>query len=205
MTRTTLPIALLALTLSLTGAIALTPTSHAAASSVDTTRWQLNFSAGSLRMHVDDLTGQAYWYFTYEVVNRTGQDRFWAPRMTLFTDTGKIVQSGQDVPSRVERDLIRLINNPYMVSQNQAIGQIRQGQENAIDSIAIWPVDSVEVTELTIFIAGVSSETSEIQHPITGQSIIEQRTIRRDYIVPGDAGARGSRPVELVNQEWIMR
>ena len=46
-------------------------------------RWQLDFDAGDLRLYVDQESGDAYWYFTYQVTNRTRKDQVWAARFTL--------------------------------------------------------------------------------------------------------------------------
>ena len=46
--------------------------------------WDLEFDAGPLRLYIDRESGNGYWYFTYTVTNRTGSDRLWAPRFTLY-------------------------------------------------------------------------------------------------------------------------
>ena len=63
-------------------------------------RWQFEFTPGPLRLYIDRDSQDAFWYFTYQVVNRTGRDRIWAPEFTLFTDDGAIVRSGEDVPPK---------------------------------------------------------------------------------------------------------
>ena len=60
-------------------------------------RWELTFESGDLRLYVDEGTGQAYWYFTYKVINRTGKDQIRAPTFTLFTDVGEIIGSKRTV------------------------------------------------------------------------------------------------------------
>ena len=40
--------------------------------STGTPRWELVFEPGDLRLYVDPVADQAYWYLTYEVTNRTG-------------------------------------------------------------------------------------------------------------------------------------
>jgi len=169
------------------------------------TRWELTFAPGDLRLYVDDVSGRPYWYFTYKVVNNTGQDRYWAPRFTLFTDSGEIVASGERVPSYIETDLIALVNNPYLERQNQVIGRIFVGEENAIEGLVAWPAESLDVNELSIFIGGISGETAEVAHPITGEKEVLQKSLRRDYRIPGSAAARGDDPVEVVAHEWVMR
>ncbi len=168
-------------------------------------RWELEFEPGALRLYVDDFGGQVYWYFTYLVTNRTGREQIWAPSFTLFTDAGEIVASGRDVPSRIAEDLRELLGNPLLENQNEVIGEIFHGREHAKEGLVIWPAGSLEVNELSMFIAGLSGETAAVEHPITGYEVVLRKTLQRDYLIPGDSLARGSKPIDLVDQHWVMR
>lgn len=169
------------------------------------TRWELEFSAGPLRLYVDEVGGQAYWHFTYKVVNRTGRERVWAPRFTLFTDVGEIMVSGRGVPTRVTDALMDLLGNPLLENQNAVIGELFHGREHAREGLVVWPAGSVAVNELSLFVAGISGETAAITNPITGEELVLRKTLKRDYLVPGDALPRGSTPAGLVGQSWVMR
>lgn len=168
-------------------------------------RWELQFEPGELRMYEDPLDGRAYWYFTYVVMNRTDEDQLWAPSFTLYTDGGHILQSGRDVPTRVEVAIRRLLRNDLLETQNEAIGELYQGREHAKDGLVVWPVRDAKVTELSLFVGGISGETARVMNPLTGEEHILRKTLRRDYLIPGDARARGSRPVEMVEQVWVLR
>ncbi|MFO0829260.1 MAG: hypothetical protein U0572_14070 [Phycisphaerales bacterium] len=158
--------------------------------------WELDFRPGALRMYTDAETGKAYWYFTYKVINRTGKDRMWAPRLELFTDGGAIELSGRSVPTEVTRNLLRLLGNPLMQDQNQVIGEIHVGEENAKEGLVVWPAADLQVTEFTVFVAGASGKVRKVADPRTGQPRAERWTIRFNYLVPGDPVARGSSPVQ---------
>lgn len=168
-------------------------------------RWELNFQSGPLRLYVDDETGDSYWYFTYTVTNRTGKDQLWAPSLVLFTDAGEILHAGRDVPSRVTDDLLDLLGNEFLEDQNQIIGDILQGREHAKEGLVVWRPRNLNVNELSVFIAGISGETARVKNPITGQEVILRKTLQRDYLVRGNASARGSEPIELVEEQWILR
>ena len=75
----------------------------------------------------------------------------------------------------------------------------------ARDGVVVWPAREVTVNELTLFIRGVSGETGRVRNPLTGGVVVLYKTIQRDYLIPGDALARGSKPVDLVRQQWILR
>ena len=52
----------------------------------------LDFKPTELRLFRDAESGRHYWYFIFEVVNKTGQDQRFAPRIELLTDEGRIVR-----------------------------------------------------------------------------------------------------------------
>ena len=168
-------------------------------------RWELVFEPGDLRLYVDPVADQAFWYLTYEVTNRTGRERVWAPSFILFTDAGEIVASGRGVSTRVAMDIHELLGNELLENQNEIIGEIFHGREHAKEGLVIWRADELDVTEVSVFVAGISGETATINNPITGEIVVLRKTLQRDYIVPGDVLARGSRPVEPVRHRWVMR
>ncbi len=167
-------------------------------------RWQLDFEPGELRLYEDGANG-AYWFFSYQVTNRTGRQQIWAPLFTLFTDRGEIIASGRDVPATVLEDLIDLLGNELLERQNEVIGEILPGKEHAKEGLIIWPATELDVNEISLFIAGVSGETARVTNPITGEEVLMRKTLQRDYLVRGDALPRGRDPVELVSERWILR
>ena len=169
-------------------------------------RWELTFEPGPLRLYVDSADdSNVYWYFTYKVTNRTGRDQVWAPSLTLFTDSGEIMNSGRDVPARVVDSIDALLGNELLESQNEIIGDIHHGKEHAKEGLAVWPAKSTDINELSLFVAGISGETARITNPVTSEDVVLRKTLQRDYLIRGDALARGSKPAELVHQEWILR
>ncbi len=168
-------------------------------------RWELEFEPGDLRLYVDPVDDQAYWYFAYVVTNRTGRDRIWAPSFILFTDAGEILASGRGVASRVASDLQELLGNELLENQNEIIGEIFHGREHAKEGLVIWPARNLDVNEISMFVAGISGETVPVNDPITCKVVVLRKTLHRDYLVPGDVLPRGSAPIELADQRWVMR
>ncbi len=168
-------------------------------------RWELEFEPGAVRLYVDQNQNRAYWYFTYKVTNRTGRDQVWAPRLVLFTDAGAILPGGRRVPSRVVDDLIGLLGNDLLETQNEIIGEIYQGRGNAREGLVVWPASNLQVNELSLFVGGISGETTSVENPVTGERVLLRKTLQRDYLIRGDAAARGSDPLELAGQRWVMR
>ncbi len=190
-----------------TGAVALTPSSAPADYPKPRevpVRWELDFKSGPLRLYID-AQNRPWWYFTYEVINRTGRDRVWAPLLVLYNDQGEIIRSGTNVPLGVTNEILDLLGNPLLMPQNQVIGNLLQGPEHAVEGLAVWPANFLNVTEMNLFISGISGETAEVANPKTGERVIFQKTLQIDYVIPGDPLARGSDPVSVQDQRWIMR
>jgi hypothetical protein len=158
--------------------------------------WQVDFRPGALRLFVDGTTGEKYWYFTYKVVNRTGVDRLWAPRFEFFSDRGEIKVSGKQVPTKVTDSLLEMLGNPLLQDQNRILGDLLIGEENAKEGLVVWPAGDADITELTIFVTGASGKVRKVPDAKTRELKAERWTLRFNYLVPGDAVARGSEAVE---------
>jgi hypothetical protein len=168
-------------------------------------RWELTFEPGELRLYRDPETSRYFWWFTYAVTNRTNGVQLWAPSMVLYTDTGEIIQAGKEVPGNVTEALLGMMNNQFLEDQNEIIGDILQGKEHMKEGLVVWRANSLAVNEVSLFISGTSGETARVKNPISGSEVILRKTLQRDYLIPGDATARGSEPAQLMNQEWVMR
>jgi hypothetical protein len=168
-------------------------------------RWELRFQPGELRLHTDPVENKTYWFFDYMIINRTGRDQVWAPSFVLFTDGGEIMRSGEGVPLRVTREIMDLIGNDFLQHQYEIIGEIHHGIEHAREGIVVWPARKLNVTEISLFIGGISGETAHVQNPLNGETVLLRKTLQRDYLIPGDPAARGRRPARFVEERWIFR
>ena len=165
---------------------------------IDRLDWELKFVPGPLRLYKDARDGRLYWYFTYTVTNLTDRDLVFAPQIELFFDSGEIIKSGRGVPTRVVNGLRELLGNPLLEDQNRIIGDLRVGPENARTGLAVWPAENQEVNEITLFFRGLSSDRRTVAHPSVSDKTVDlYRTLRREYLVPGDAVARGSAAIPL--------
>lgn len=167
--------------------------------------WQLDMKPGELRLYTDPETGESFWYFTYKVINRTGQDRWWGPKFELMDDQGAIKRAGKDVPVIITKRIEALIGNPLVQDQYEVLGEIKQGEANAKEGFLVWPAGEMDATEMHLFIRGMSSEISTLQDPKSGESRVLHKSMRCDYRVSGDPKARRSEPVECELTQWIMR
>ena len=148
-------------------------------------RWQLRLDTGDLRFYRDLKTSDGYWILIYEVTNETNEDHRWIPQFDLVTDKGEIIADGDDVPRNVQLTLLDLFGDPLLKSQSDASGPLLQGEENAIRGLTIWKAGHEDVREVQVFAGGVSGDTAEVIHPISGETKKLHRVIQFSWFVDG--------------------
>lgn len=172
--------------------------------------WELEYHAGPMRLFRDPATGGLYWYATFTVVNRSGRDRFIAPRWELVDEEGRIAAEGRGVPGDVLRAIQRLLNDPSIEESTAIMGAIGQGPGNARDGFVVFPAGP-EVRRFSLMVSGLSNGEETLKDAKTGQRVVLHRTWRVDYQIPGDRSAlRGPAPLAepesgTSNPSWIHR
>jgi hypothetical protein len=172
-------------------------------------RPELTFRPGPLRM-LKAMDDNWYWYFTYEVVNRTGRDTMWAPSLVLYTDRGEILPADSEVPRVVLQQISEYIGDPLLESRTEIVGTVRQGEGHARRGLAVWPAHRTDVNAIRLFVRGLSPEKTTIEHPVSGDRVTLRKTLQLMYLVPGDPRARGDDPVPehpqaRTEDRWIFR
>lgn len=170
-------------------------------------RWQLDVEPGKLRMITIDVDGQpqSYFYFTYKVINNSGEDVLFAPAFDLATNEGDIVRSGRDVPVAVTRKIMDMLENPLLEDQVEAIDQLLQGPENAREGLIVWPVPAMDAEQITVYMAGFSGETKTIKVPDSDETVTLRKVMMIRYNAGGTLEGRGTEPIPEVQRRWIMR
>jgi len=168
-------------------------------------RWELQFEVvHDLRLL--ELDNQYYWFLTYLVTNRTGEDQVFVPNSVLATDAGDIVKDGEDVPYEITQRILKLMKDPLLESKNQIIGQLKTGKEYAREGLMVWKAGSLDdVRDVRVFFGGLSSDSQVVKNPVTGEDAVVRKHLARLYDCPGDPVADPARAVQLRKQEWIMR
>jgi len=195
-----------------------------AASDVPIT-WDLDIEFDRPRTIRVTLPGESkpstFWFLRYTVTNSTGADRIFAPELALFTDTGQLLRAGAKVPPQVFDSIKKIYNDPLLKRQSDMVGKLLQGEDNALDGVAIWRDFDPKAGAFDIFIGGLSGDTVVIKLPkpikvkevgadgkmqtITRDKIILAKTLRLSYKIPGQADARVHTKPKLVKKEWVMR
>lgn len=177
-------------------------------------RWQLDVEPGPLRLATFEVGGQprAFFYFTYLVTNRSGEERYFAPIWELATDDGRLLRAGQGVPLEVTEALLSRLADPALEDQISVIGNLRQGPEHAREGLVIWPAENLRVDEVRIYGTGFSGETKRVPLP-TGETqadgrpveVVLRKTLMLTYDTPGQLTGLGNTPIRKSGERWIMR
>lgn len=195
--------------------------------------WQLDFRFEPPRRITVQLPDQeqptTYWYVLCTVTNRTDEDVLFYPRFTLLTNTCQTIEAGQDVNPAAYTAIKKRHHATYPLLQPMvsAIGRVLQGQDNAIDTVAIWKDFDPKADNFTIFVSGLSGETQPIRNPAYDRQADEntdatgdadtnkaaqpeffylRKTLRIQYAIPSDPVTRTkARPYRSTRMDWIMR
>jgi hypothetical protein len=206
------------------GAIAMVPTIStvwaAPEPSLVPSRWEFDIDPGPLRLAMVEVERQvegpngsvavvrqpeAFLYFTYTVINNTGEDRMYAPSFELAMDDGDLLKSGQGVPASVTREILQRLNNPFLLDQIGIIGTLEQGEENAREGLVLWPAGSLKSDEAIVFCSGLSGEFKRVTRPDNGEEITLRKVLMLRHHTPGDILGQGDLPFDRVQQRWILR
>jgi hypothetical protein len=172
--------------------------------------WNLEYEAGPMRLFRDAATGEAYWYATFTLFNRSGQDRHVAPRWELVDEEGRVTPEGRGVPGDVTKAIQRLLNDPELQESHGVMGAMGQGPANAKSGFVVFPAGP-ELRRFSLLVSGLSNGEDAIKDVKTGKRVVTRRTWRIDYQVPGDRAAlRGPVPLAEAesgtsNPSWIYR
>jgi hypothetical protein len=188
-------------------------------------QWQFEIELGDFRPIAvrlpDKKEDQIFWYLRYTVTNRSGEDRIFVPEFILYTDTGEIVRAGKQTPMVVFNKIKALYNDPLMKIPTAMTGTLLQGEDNAKSSVAIWPDFDPNAGKVSIFLGGLSGETTSVdlpapitvvepdwrgeEHTVTKDKLLLVKTLELQYAIPGEKAARRHLAPKLTKQHWVMR
>lgn len=176
------------------------------------TRWEFDLSVSPLRITTiqgEDGVARSFFYLTYSVTNRTGEDRLLTPLWELTTDHGETLASGRGVPPRVVQTLMKRLDRPLLEDQVQILGTLRQGRANTKHGLVVWPAHDLRIDEVVVYATGFSGESTRIttEDPETGEvkTFVLRKTWMRRHPVPGDLIGIDGRRLEEAQTRWVMR
>jgi hypothetical protein len=187
--------------------------------------WELEFEHAAPKPILVKVPGKVepelYWFMPYKVINRTGEDRFFVPDIVLYTSTGQILRSNQDVNLAVYEYIKQTLNEPLLRDNAAMTGKLLQGADNAKTGVAIFKDFDPEAAAFDVFVGGLSGEYATVELPtpievtqvdldgeqnvVTKSRIVLSKTLKLSYGLRTEARARMSAKPELNEKVWVMR
>lgn len=200
--------------------------------------WELKFTFQTPQRIAVALPGKAshFWYVLYRVVNDTGADRDFLPVLERVAESeselpAEQVDKNPDQAPQILRSSARVgldpavfraikarhaKTHPFLVSPIEAIGRIKEGADNAVDSVAIFDDLDARYSSFTIYVGGLTGERKQIANPSfdpkkpaddkkNPRSFVIQKTLALPYRLPGDPASRRVVEPALERLHWVMR
>jgi hypothetical protein len=177
--------------------------------------WELKLEHSAPKRIVVDIPGgapQAFWYMTYKVTNDTDQPRSFLPVFELLMEDGSLHRSDRNLPYKVFTEIKAREKNRFLEHFTQIGGEVRIGEDEARDGVAIWKEPAAEMGSFSIFLTGLSGEIARLKDAegkelknADGQSIILRKTLQMNYFVRGDEVYPGQDEVNTRPEAWVMR
>lgn len=172
--------------------------------------WEMTFTHGDpqpIAVKQSDGRTQWYWYMTYKIVNDTDREQQWIPEITVTTDQGAVMIAGENVPAAVFNQIKQREANELLEHPDRIVGKILLGEDNARESVAIWPAQSEDADQWTIFVSGVSGETAVIADPDdAAKQVVLRKNYWVEYATPGDNEVHPQdQSIKRIGAGWVMR
>ena len=178
--------------------------------------WELKFQHSTPKRIVVELPGEpvpkAYWYMTYTVTNNTDDEQTFLPVFEMLTREGKVIRSDNNIPKKVFEAIKAREKDQFLQPAYAVAGELRVGEDQAKDSVAIWEEPEPRMGTFSIFVGGLSGEIAELKDddgkPVKdkdGNTVILRKTKQLEYQVRGDELYPGNDSIDLKEERWIMR
>ncbi|HYE20667.1 MAG TPA: hypothetical protein VEA69_19620 [Tepidisphaeraceae bacterium] len=152
-----------ALAILVVAAVATSPAAAYPKPAVNKTAWELDVQTSApIRIAVKapgDSAPKAYWYMLMTVTNNTGEEQQFLPEVELVDDKGNVFRSDKSIPQAVFDQIKQVTGKKLLVPLGKASGPIRQGPDEAVDTVAIWPEPLERMGSFTVFVSGLSGES----------------------------------------------
>jgi hypothetical protein len=198
------------------------------------TTWEFDFThEPPQRIEVlleGDEAPTTYWYMLYTVRNPGLRTQRFFPTFELVTDDLTVLHTDVGISPLVFNAIKERHRrtHPYLVPPAEAIGPLKIGDDNAIESVAIWRADELTGNSFDVFVAGLSGETRIIPNPaydpdqpasttiedaqgnereisVNPRNFTLRKTLQLTFRLPGSETARRQVKPVPAGRRWILR
>ena len=178
--------------------------------------WELQFDHDLPKRIVVETPGSAvpsaYWYIKYTVTNKTDKEQIFLPHFEMVTRTGQVIRSDFNISEKVFDEIKQREGDQFLEPFTKVGGEIRLGEDEAKDGVAIWKEPDPRMGNFTIFVGGLSGEAVQMKDDngqamkdADGNPIILRKTLQLNYLIRGDDVYPGQDEVNVKSEETVMR
>lgn len=196
--------------------------------------WQFRCLFQKPRSVMLKLPGKAkhelFWFFKFTIINQSGKKQRFDPEVQLYTETGQLMTSDKGFDSKVVYNKVKkILKNPLLTTLNNATGDVLNGEDNAVEVVAIFKDFDPKAASFDLFIGGLSGEMAKIKLPkkinvkkdkaftATGGKVVEEeetvltdeiivtKTLKLTFKIPSQKRDRLQSEIRFVKKEWVMR
>jgi hypothetical protein len=151
-----------------------------------------------------DANPQSYWYVTYHVANNTDQDRIlFYPQFDMMLENGQDVRSDIGVSPSVFDAIKKKEHLKYLQGNDTIGGDLRQGEDQSKDGVAIWPEPRLRMGTFTVFASGFWGETATVK--VGDKDVNLHKTLQLTYHLDSDEAHPGGGDLVQKDEEYVMR
>lgn len=160
---------------------------------------------------------QRYWYTIMTIENPTRDDVQLYPMFDLVTDTIQVIPAGRHVPAGLYVQLMQNYAARYPLLQplrsliNELASSdnlLRQGSDNAVDVLVIWPDFDPEASEVSLYFMGLSNETAVVNLPQDSGDdtrVFLRKTLELTFDLRSQSQLRYDPDAMFKSLQWVMR
>ncbi len=160
---------------------------------------------------------QRYWYTILTIENPSQDDVQFYPKFDLVTDTVQVIPAGRQVPSGLYVKLLQNFSNQYpllkalpsLINELAASDNLlRQGSDNAVDVLVIWPDFDPLASQISLYFTGLSNETAVVEIPqVAGDNdrVFLRKTLELTYDLRSQSEYRYDMDAVFNELQWVMR
>ncbi|MGD0389347.1 MAG: hypothetical protein ABSC42_10380 [Tepidisphaeraceae bacterium] len=151
-----------------------------------------------------DMNPLAYWYVTYHAANNTDQDKIlFFPNFQMMLEDGQVVRSDIGVAPAVFDAIKKKEHLKYLQSNDVISGDLRQGEDQSKDGVAIWPEPRLRMGTFTIFCSGFWGESALVK--VGDKDVTLHKTLQLSYHLDSDESHPGGGDLVELDHQYVMR
>jgi len=151
-----------------------------------------------------DLNPAAYWYVTYHAANNTDQDKvLFYPNFQMMLEDGQVIRSDIGVAPAVFDAIKQKEHLKYLQSNDVISGDLRQGEDQSKDGVAIWPEPRLRMGTFTIFCSGFWGESAIVK--VGDKDVTLHKTLQLTYHLDSDESHPGGGDLVELDHQYVMR